>query len=46
MTLTNIFFGIALGHSLTFGICFIILFITYNILYHRVNKNFKAVNHD
>ena len=24
----------------------LILFIAYNILYHRVNKNFKAVNHD
>ena len=46
MTLTELFFGIALGLSLTFGICFIILFIVYNILYHRVNKNFKAVNHD
>ena len=33
-------------NSLAFGICFIILFIAYNILYHRVNKNFKAVNHD
>ena len=46
MTLTELFFGIALGLSLTFGICFIILFIAYNILYHRVNKYFKAVNHD
>ena len=46
MTLTELFFGIALGLSLAFGICFIILFIAYNILYHRVNKNFKAVNHD
>jgi len=46
MTLTELFFGIALGLSLAFGICFIILFIAYNILYHRVNKNFKVVNHD
>lgn len=46
MTLTNIFFGIALGLSFAFGICFIILFVAYNILYHRVNKNFKAVKHD
>ena len=46
MTLTELFFGIALGLSLAFGICFIILFIAYNILYHRVNKNFKAVDHD
>ena len=46
MTLTELFFGIALGLSLFFGICFVILFIAYSILYHRVNKNFKAVNHD
>ena len=46
MTLTELFFGIALGLSLAFGICFVILFIAYSILYHRVNKNFKAVNHD
>lgn len=46
MTLTELFFGVALGLSLAFGICFIILFIVYNILYHRVNKNFKAVNYD
>ena len=46
MTLTELFFGIALALSLAFSICFIILFIAYNILYRRVNKNFKAVNHD
>jgi len=46
MTLTELFFGIALGLSLAFGICFVILFIAYNVLYHRVNKNFKAENHD
>ena len=46
MTLTELFFGIALGLSLAFGICFIILFVAYKVLYHRVNKNFRAVNHD
>jgi len=42
----GVFVGIALGLSLFFGICFVILFIAYSVLYHRVNKNFKAVNHD
>lgn len=46
MTLTDLFFRIALGVSFFFGICFAILFIAYNILYYRVNKNFKAVKHD
>ena len=46
MTLTNLFFGIALGISLIFTVCFVILFIAYTMLYHRVNKNFKAVNQD
>ena len=46
MSLTELFFGLALGVSFTFSICFVILFIVYTVLYHRVNKNFKAVNHD
>jgi len=46
MSLTELFFGLALGVSFTFSICFVILFIAYTALYHRVNKNFKAVNHD
>lgn len=46
MTLTNLFFGLALGISLFFAICFCTLFIAYLVIYHRVNKNFKAVDHD
>lgn len=46
MTLTNLFFGLALGISLFFAICFGALFISYLVIYHRVNKNFKAVDHD
>ena len=46
MSLTELFFGLALGVSFTFSICFVILFVAYKIIYHRVNKNFKAVNHD
>ena len=49
MNLTDTFLGVAFGVSLVFGICFVILFIlfiAYKVLYHRVNKNFKAVDHD
>ena len=46
MTLTNLFFGLALGISLFFAVCFCALFIAYLVIYHRVNKNFKAVDHD
>jgi hypothetical protein len=46
MTLTNIFFGLALGISFFFALCFVIMFISYTVIYHRVNKNFKGVDHD
>ena len=46
MNLTDTVWGVAFGVSLGFGICFVILFIAYKVLYHRVNKNFKAVDHD
>ena len=42
MSLTNIFFNIAVGISVFFALCF----IAYTVIYHRVNKNFKAVDHD
>ena len=38
MNLTDTFWGVAFGVSLVFGICFVILFIAYKVLYHRVNK--------
>ena len=46
MSLTNIFFNIAVGISVIFDMCFIVLFVAYTVIYHRVNKNFKAVDHD
>ena len=46
MTLTTIFFNIAIRISLFFALCFIVLFVDYMMIYHRVNKNFKAVDHD
>ena len=46
MTLTNIFFNIAVGISVFFALCFIVLFVAYMVIDHRVNKNFKAVDHD
>jgi len=27
-------------------LCFIVLFVDYMMIYHSVNKNFKAVHHD
>ena len=44
MTLTTIFFNIAISISLFFALCFIVLFVAYMMIYHRVNKNFKAVD--
>ena len=46
MSLTNIFFNIAVGISVFFALCFIVLFVAYTVIYRRVNKNFKAVDHD
>ena len=46
MTLTNHYFVLALGISLIYELCFCALFIAYLVIYHRVNKNFKAVDHD
>ena len=46
MSLTNIFFNIAVGISVFFALCLIVLFVAYTVIYHRVNKNFKAVDHD
>ena len=46
MSLTELFFRLALGVSFTFSICFVILFVAYMINYHGVNNIFKAVNHD
>ena len=46
MSLTNIFFNIAVGISVFFAFCLIVLFVAYTVIYHRVNKNFKAVDHD
>ena len=46
MSLTNIFFNIAVGISVFFASCFIVLFVAYTVIYRRVNKNFKAVDHD
>ncbi len=46
MSLTNIFFNIAVGINVFFALCFIVLFVAYTVIYHRVNKNFKAVDHD
>ena len=46
MTLTTIFFNIAISISLFFALCFIVLFVAYMMIDHRVNKNFKAVDHD
>lgn len=46
MTITNIFFIVALIISIFFTICLVVLFICYTLIYNRVNKNFKAVKHD
>lgn len=46
MTLTNLFFNMAVGISVFFVLCFIVLFVDYMMIYHSVNKNFKAVYHD
>ena len=46
MTLTNLFFNIAVGISVFFVLCFIVLLVDYMMIYHSVNKNFKAVHHD
>ena len=46
MSLTNIFFNIAVGISVFFALCLIVLFVAYTVIYRRVNKNFKAVDHD
>ena len=47
MTLTNLFFNMAVGISVFFVLCFIVLlFVDYMMIYHSVNKNFKAVHHD
>ena len=46
MTLTNLFFNMAVGISVFFVLCFIVLFVDYMMTYHSVNKNFKAVHHD
>ena len=46
MTLTNLFFNMAVGISVFFVLCFIVLFVAYMMIYHSVNKNFKAVHHD
>lgn len=46
MTLTNLFFNMAVGISVFFVSCFIVLFVDYMMIYHSVNKNFKAVHHD
>ena len=46
MTLTNLFFNTAVGISVFFVLCFIVLFVDYMMIYHSVNKNFKAVHHD
>ena len=46
MTLTNLFFNMAVGISVFFVLCFFVLFVDYMMFYHSVNKNFKAVHHD
>lgn len=46
MTITNIFFIVALIISIFFTICLVVLFICYALIYNRVNKNFKVVKHD
>lgn len=46
MTLTNLFFNMAVGISVFFVLCFIVLFVDYMMIYRSVNKNFKAVHHD
>ena len=46
MTLTNLFFNMAVGISVFFVLCFSVLFVDYMMIYHSVNKNFKAVHHD
>ena len=44
--LTDTFFYIALTISLFFSACFLLLFICYMVIYHKVNRYFKAVNND
>lgn len=46
MNLTDLFFNVALAISLFFTGCFLVLFICYLVIYHRVNRYFKAVDND
>lgn len=46
MTLTNLFYYIALGVSSFFTICALILLISYFTIYEKVNKNFRKISND
>ncbi|WP_169790605.1 hypothetical protein [Liquorilactobacillus sucicola] len=46
MSLTDVFFVLALIISAFFAFCTVGFFILHLVIYHRINKNFKAVEKD
>lgn len=46
MTLTDMFFYVALGMTLLFAVCVVVLLFSYFMIYERVNKNFRTIHQD